>query len=192
MSHPDALRWDARYAEEGESWLRRHPRQLLRDFAYLLPACGLALDAAAGVGNNGLFLAQHGLQVVALDVSETALRMARQQAREQSLELASAVYDLAHLWLPANRFDVIVNFYFLERGTFPIYRQALKPGGVLIFETALRASEDTPNSAYYLEPGELYQAFCDWQIVFWKECQVKTRQKKFVKAMAQLVAIKPD
>jgi SAM-dependent methyltransferase len=188
VTHPDAERWNARYVADGEAWLEYQPRQLLLDHADLLPKRGLALDVAAGVANNGTYLARRGLHVVALDISKIALQLALQRASSESLPLAAAVYDLSHLWLPVDSFDVIVNFHFLERATFPVFRQALKPGGLIIFETLLRSDNNTPTPDYYLEPGELLSAFSDYEIIHWKERTIP----ETTKVTAQLVARKPD
>ena len=75
MTHLDAQRWNKRYAAEGLVWLERSPRALLLNHEHLLPNSGLALDAAAGVAANGLYLAQQGLHVIALDISETGHKL---------------------------------------------------------------------------------------------------------------------
>lgn len=187
MTHPDAKRWNARYAADAEVWLERQPRQLLLDYTHRLPKHGIALDSAAGVGNNGAFLARHGLNVIALDISLIGLQLARKRALAESLHLFAAVCDLAHLWLPADYFDLIINFHFLERTTFTEFRQALKPGGLLIFETFLRSNDDAPTPDYYLEPDELLGAYEDFEIIHWKECTIPGTTK----VTAQLVARKP-
>ena len=64
MTNSDIERWNSRYEIEGEEWLERQPRQLLRDFTHLLPRRGVALDAASGVANNSLLLAKYGLHVI--------------------------------------------------------------------------------------------------------------------------------
>jgi hypothetical protein len=186
-SCPDAERWDTRYAEEGEEWLERSPRPLLLDYAHVLPSSGLALDAASGVANNGAYLARLGLRVIALDISEIGLRLAMRRARAEDLDLSAAVYDLSTPWLPANRFDVIVNFRFLERTTFRIYRQALKSEGWLFFETFVKTAGDSDRPEYYLDAGELKQAFHDFEILHWKETKIPGSDR----ATAQLVARKP-
>lgn len=191
MSHPDALRWNARYEAEREAWLEREPRRLLRLYSHLLPKEGLALDAAAGVGTNSLFLARRGLRIIALDISLVASQMAKQRATCHSLPVFPAVYDLKDPWLPPARFDVIVNFNFLERATFSIYREALKPGGILFFETFLKINSDVADPDYYLEPGELRAAFRDFEIIHWSESSVSTQVPHLHKAKAQLIARKP-
>jgi tellurite methyltransferase len=191
MSHPDAERWNSRYAEEGEEWLERGPRKLLQDYADALPRQGLALDAAAGVANNGFFLASRGLRVIALDISEMALRLAMQRARSHALPLSAAVYDLASPWLPPDHFDVIVNFHFLKRATFDIYRNALKTSGMLFFETFVKTTEAGSHPDYYLNPGELLAAFQDFEILHWEEEGASKSQSHPSKGMARLVARKP-
>ena len=37
--------------------------------------------------------------------------------------------------LGTEKFDLIANFYFLERDLIPRIKQALKPGGLVFFET---------------------------------------------------------
>lgn len=165
MTHPDAQRWNKRYTLEGLAKIGRPPSRLLRDFAHLLPPSGLAFEAACGVGNHGLYLAQHGLRVVAMDISYTAVCMAMEQARLRNLAFAAAIWDLASPWLPQSHFDLIANFRFLERATFSVYPKALKPGGLLFFETFLGDPPPAEHPEFYLYPGELLAAFEGLEII---------------------------
>ena len=185
VSHPDARKWNHKFRQAGQSWLDNGPHPFLLEVVSTLPKDGLALDAAAGVGLNGLFLAKRGLQVIALDISEVGLRLAQQQARAQKLNMDTAVVDLSNIWLPANQFDVILNFRFLERATFSQYKRSLKPGGWLVFETFLRRETASTHPQYYLRPGELRLAFADFEINHYLE--TTGRQKN----VAQLLAQKP-
>ncbi len=191
MPHPDARRWDERYAQEKDRWLDHDPRQLLVEYAHLLPKHGLALDAASGVGVNSLFLARRGLHVIALDISEIALRLAIRQARAEGLSLSAAVYDLSSPWLPTSFFDVILNFHFLERATLPSFRRALKPGGLLFFETFMKTGGEIDQPEYYLEPGELQAAYQDFEIIHTREMLLPATENHPPRGMAQLVARKP-
>ena len=164
MPNPASARWDERYRQESDFWLERQPRKLLTDYSYLLPKHGRALDAAAGVANNGLYLAQLGLKVFALDISEYGLKLAKQRANTLEISLHAAVADLSQPWLPEEHFAVIVNFHFLERGTFPVYRQALKPGGLIFFDTFTKRTNQKDPPEYYLDPGELLGWFQDFEI----------------------------
>lgn len=191
MPHPDAQRWDDRYQSERDFWLERKPRQLLTSNAHLLPAEGRALDAACGVAINALFLAQHGLRTFALDISEYALRLAKQRARNLNLALEAAVTDLANPWLPAAHFEVIVNFHFLERGTIPVYRQALTSGGLIFFDTFSKRGERNDSPVYYLDPGELRGWFHDFEIIHYSENDLIPSVNHSKRGIAQLIARKP-
>ncbi len=192
MPHPEAQRWDERYQRESEFWLEREPRQLLTDYAHLLPNEGRALDAASGVAVNALFLAQHGLRVFALDISEYALRLAKQRANQIGISLEAAVIDLSAPWLPAAHFEVIVNFHFLERGTIPVYRQALTPGGLIFFDTYTKRSDQNDNPIYYLDAGELIGWFHDFEIIHYAEKDLDPSKNHSERGLAQLVARKPS
>ena len=191
MPHPEAQRWDARYQRESDFWLKLEPRQLLTSNAHLLPAEGRALDAACGVAINALFLAQHGLRTFALDISEYALRLAKQRARNLNLALEAAVTDLSNPWLPADYFDVILNFHFLERATIPVYRQALKPGGLIFFDTFSKRRDRNDNPVYYLDHGELKGWFHDFEIIHYAENDLLPRENHSERGLAQLIARKP-
>jgi tellurite methyltransferase len=182
-SHPDALHWNRRYEEENRSSFER-PRQFLLEHLGRLPDHGLALDAAMGLGGNAGCLLAHGLSVIGVDISDTALHHAK--ARFPTLMAAQA--DLAQFYLPENTFDVILNFFYLERRIWPAYSLALKPGGILIFETLteeMLSILPEINPKYLLSPGELFHAFQDLEVLVYREGWVES-----VRPVASLVAVK--
>ncbi len=180
-------RWNRRYLQPGCCRLGMRPSKILLDWAHLLPEHGLALDAAAGVGSNGMFLAERGLNVIATDISEVALRHAVSRARNEMLPLEAVVCDMALLQLPVNSFDVIANCFFLERATLQVYRRALKDGGVLFFETLLNTDALAVVPNYYLQRGELIHAFADFEILH-QAAGVACGENRFSE---QLIARKP-
>jgi SAM-dependent methyltransferase len=100
--------------------------------------------------------------------------------------------DLTDPWLPREYFDVILNFYYLSRPLWNTYHEALKPGGLLFFETFL--CEADMNPSHYLDSLELKKAFDDWEIIHYAEVQRASHlpdhsSKK--RRVAQLVARKP-
>jgi dihydroneopterin aldolase len=118
-----------------------HPAQFLKDHVHLLPA-GRALDVACGRGRNALFLAAQGYTVDAIDRDEQA--MADTAAAAAQRGLASVAVRAVELEDPAQppdippaRYDVVLVFFYLHRPLFPILLHALKPGGVLVYETFL-------------------------------------------------------
>lgn len=189
--HPDALKWNGRYETDGQYRQQGHPSRLLQVFVHLLPREGVVLDAAAGVGVNALFVAQQGLSVVALDISEVGLRLLRQRAAELGVKVDTAVFDLTQPYFPSNCVEAILNFRFLERAAFAAYRQALRPGGLLFFETFIHTGqEETPT--YFLEPGELQRAFADFDVIHSAETTIPGQRSGKPRHVAQLIARKPE
>jgi SAM-dependent methyltransferase len=163
MTHEDRARWDARYADydPGE---RKPPHPLLIEYADLASP-GAALDLACGLGHNALWLAARGFHpVVAADVSGVALRRCLNAAHQRGLadRLLCVQADLERFRFPPAAFDLVCVFRFLDRGLLPSIAHALKPGGLLIYQTFNRRwLDDHPDAppAYLLWPGELLEAF---------------------------------
>jgi len=189
MPKSDAERWNARYLYEERYATFAQPRPFLVKHAAYLPGSGLALDVAMGLGGNAAFLLGRGLRVVGVDISWVAVR----QAKARLPALMAVLADLTNFPLPERTFDVILNFYYLQRDLWPQYRRALRPGGVLFFETLtqeMRALQPEIDPLYLLAPGELRQAFADWEILVYREGWESARGGHR-RAVASLVARLP-
>ena len=156
--------WDARYAKNSDT---PQACQVLREFSHLLPTQGHALDLASGMGGNALLLAKHGLATSAWDLSPVGIEKLNNFATQKSLIVDGQVRDIIGNPPAVNSFDVIVVSYFLERQLFPALIAALKPSGLLYYETFVR---DKPqgvgpsNPDYLLEKNELL-ALCDGLVI---------------------------
>jgi tellurite methyltransferase len=184
----DALRWNERY-QAGVEPVFGQPRLFLIEAATYLPARGLALDVAMGQGGNAGFLIERGLSVIGIDASEVAL----QHAKARWPMLMAIVADLTRFQLPEGAFDAVLNFYYLQRDLWPAYRKALRPGGLLIFESLTRDTLiDRPdfNPDYLLAPGELRNAFADWEILEYREGSPEV-ERDSRRVVASLVARRP-
>ncbi len=188
MSISDRQRWNSRYTQEECASFER-PRGFLVQSALFLPHHGLALDAAMGLGGNAAFLLARGLRVIGVDISEVALRAARQRLPG----LAAVQADLSHFYFPENTFELIVNFYYLERSLWPSYSSALKPGGILVFETLsieMLSIHPEIDPLYLLKPGELRQAFPDLETISYRQEWITESGHR--RPVASLVARRPD
>lgn len=181
--------WDARYRAASEL---RPPSQLLdRWISGLAP--GRALDLACGTGRNALLLARHGWRVLGVDISPQALRIAQHEARRQALTLDLAAVDLQSWPLPRSGFDLVCVFRFLDRALCPGIAAALRPGGVLIYETFTVAQRSYPNGprddAFLLQPGELPALFPTLHRLH--SVEIVRQEDRHPRALAEFVGRKP-
>ena len=163
---------------------------------------GPVLDLACGTGRNGLYLLQENIPVVFADRAPTAL-----QQVQSSLE-SPACRDcrkLASLWqvdlelaqdspLAANAYGAILVFRYLHRPLLPAIRNAISPGGLLVYETFTvdQAAYGRPkNPDFLLQANELLDCFGDWTVVHSFEGVVESETSAAKQAIAQIVAVKP-
>lgn len=172
MAEDDRARWDERYAA-GDWADVDEPARILEEAEAWLAEPGLALDVACGAGRNALWLARRGFKVVAVDISWEGLQRLQRRARDEKLDIHIVLADLEDFPLAPDTFDLIVNSRFLLRSLFPVFRTALKPGGLLLFETftvdEIEVLGGDIRHAYALERGELRQAFWDFEMLLYEE-----------------------
>lgn len=129
--------WEQRYADADRVWSGRVNARLAEVAAPLSP--GRALDLGCGEGADAIWLAEHGWQVLAVDVAETALGRAATEARARNMleRIEFQRHDLSESF-PDGTFDLVSAQYLhspvhLERDA--ILRRAaasVHPGGVLL------------------------------------------------------------
>ncbi len=98
--------------------------------------------------------------------------------------------------LGSQSFDLIVVANYLHRPLFPDLRDAIRPGGTLIYETFMVGNEayGRPRSPdFLLYPDELRQAFADWDICAFEQGPVHPDGSTRPTAVKQsIVAKKPS
>jgi tellurite methyltransferase len=131
-------------------------------------------------------LAEQGYGVDLIDISRTALLRARDEAARRGLNgLNFYPFDLDAQTDLEGQYDLVCVFRYLNRDLFTRIRQAVKPGGRIIYETFnQRHKQRAPNfnPDYLLMAGELVGYFADWKLLTHLE----------ETATSRLVAIKPD
>ena len=152
------------------------PARWLVDHAHLLPETGDALDVASGSGRHAFWLAARGLTTTAVDRSATAIAGIRETAARLHLPLRAEIIDLEtdSPTLPVAAYDLIVVVHYLHRALFPALKAALRPGGILVYETFTRAQAlhgKPTNPAFLLEPGELRKLVAPLEVVAEREGQ---------------------
>jgi tellurite methyltransferase len=157
------------------------PAFWLQDHADLLPRSGHALDVACGRGRHALWLAAHGLSVLALDRNADAIREVHDAAVSTGLPIVAETRDLeaGSPSLGTAAFDVIVALHYLHRPLFPALLDALRPGGLLIYETFTRAQAlrgKPTNPDFLLEEGELWRLVQPLEIVDYREGLFEERE----------------
>jgi len=137
-------------------------------------SCGCALDVACGSGRDAVYLALRGYDVEAVDLLPDALDRAKDLARRCGVVVAVRAQDLEREpVLPTQRYDLVCVFRYLQRSLFPALRQAVRPGGHVIYETfheRNRMSGLKPHSPeHLLKAGELAQAFEGFDVLICRD-----------------------
>ena len=186
-------KWEARYRESADHPLQA--AQVLRNNAFLLPPTGEALDIACGRGGNALFLAERGLDVSAWDFAAAAIDVLQEYTAERGLSVAAQVRDVVSEPPEPASFDVITVSYFLERDLAGAIKDALRPGGLLFYETFVRAavSDNGPDDPQFrLAPNELLHLFAGLQVVDYREHARIGDLSQGQRDIATLVAMRPE
>lgn len=176
-SHERRARWDQRY-HQSDAAPRPPDAFLMEAFnAFIHPAfphAGDALDVAGGSGRHALHLAERGWRVTLTDISQAGLAKAQAAARQSGLSLRLLLGDTRQLDFGAACFDLALGFFYLDRPTLPKIARALRPGGLVIYQTFTSehrkfATFGATKPSYFLRPQELRQAFPDFELLFYEE-----------------------
>ena len=193
-SDDERERWNQKYREAPGAWLIPDPF-LPRAFSeYILPLFphgGNALDLAGGAGRHAIWLVQQDWKVTLIDISETGVEQARQNAGPLASHIHFVVDDLTRFKASQTefeaRFEVVMAFFYLERKIFSEMVKAVRPGGLLVYKTLTLAqaklADGPKNPAHLLQPGELLQLADGLRILHYQEEVAE-------KATAELVARK--
>jgi 2-polyprenyl-3-methyl-5-hydroxy-6-metoxy-1,4-benzoquinol methylase len=184
-------RWNVYYASRVNNYAtptsEDRSQPFLRHHLALLPR-GHALELAMGEGHNAIFLAQQGFSVTGIDIAAGAVERALQLSQQAGVALDAHCLDLRTTTLPADTYDVVTCFYYLQRNLFPQLMNTLKPGGMVVYETFTceQAQFGHPtNPEHLLQPNELLEFFRALRIRVYREVVVEGP-----KAVASLIGEK--
>jgi len=164
-------KWNKKYLESKH--IQSEPSEILKNY-YLLAKRGKALDVACGTGRNAIFLANKGFYVDAVDISDVAIDILKNNNEKN---INAIVADLDNYNFEENNYELVVNINFLNREIINSLKKAIKPNGIIIFETFL-ISEKRKNKQFYLEENELLRMFLDFRIIFYEEKYISQDEPK--------------
>jgi SAM-dependent methyltransferase len=144
---------------------------------------GAVLDAGCGSGENALHIASLGLQVLGVDVAETALALARERAAERGIGAEFALADAFHLERLGRRFQTVLDcglfhtFDNEERSTYAASLASVAEHGGTLY--VLCFSDGEPDTGPHpVRQEDLRAAFtpgAGWDIVTIVAERVRTR-----------------
>ncbi|SFV70027.1 tellurite resistance protein TehB [hydrothermal vent metagenome] len=159
----DKQRWNKRHVEKP---MRHNIEPILQKYIDEAQV-GEALDIACGTGRNTHFMEEKGFIVDAVDISDYALSQIKDTKNIKKFEVDLDTYNLE-----INKYDLIVNINFLSRRLMPQIKEALRDGGLVIFETFIIAHGDFTqpvNPEFLLRKNELLHAFIGLDIIYYEE-----------------------
>jgi len=196
ISDDERSRWNRKYREAPATGKSTVPDPFLqRAFSdYVLPLFphgGSALDLAGGAGRHAIWLVKQGWEVTLIDISETGVEQARQNAGPLASHIHFAVDDLTRFKASQTEFEtafeLVMAFFYLEREIFPEMLKAVRPGGLLLYKTYTLAQAKRAGGpkrpAHLLKPGELLQLAGELRVLHYQEDVAE-------RATAELVARK--
>jgi len=182
-------KWDAIYRHRED--LIPNPVEMLAQYAHLLPSQGQALDLACGLGGNAFFMAKHGLSVDAWDISDVAVE--RINNRTQANPVHASAVDVDNAAFPVEKYDVITVSRFLNRDIAPQLIAALKPNGLLFYQTFTlekAIAGGVSNPKFLLKRAELLSLFASLSPIIYHEEGAIGDLKKGIRNEAILIAQK--
>jgi SAM-dependent methyltransferase len=166
----DVRKWDRIHGAPHDK--APDPSAVLLEYQHLLPFTGDAVDLACGRGGNALLLAARGLRTEAWDISSVALEALEKLAAEAGGRIRTQCRDVAAHPPGPDSQDVIVVTRFLDRALVPHLIAALRPGGLIFYQTFVRDAvnaEGPTNPDYRLRTNELLELFRPLRIVAYRE-----------------------
>lgn len=103
------IMWNERYSEQGFAY-GTQPNDFLKANIESLTK-GKTLCLAEGEGRNAVFLAMHGFEVTAVDLSSVGLEKAQRLADENGVTIKTIVADLSDFEIEENSWDTIVSIW---------------------------------------------------------------------------------
>jgi SAM-dependent methyltransferase len=183
-------KWDTIYSNKQNSPTASY---VLTQNQHLLPKKGSALDLACGQGGNAVLLANAGLDVLAWDVSPVVIKQLHDFTALNNITINAQVRDVTILPPEANSLDVLVVSFFLDRELCKDILAALRPGGLLFYQTYCQQKVEKKgpsNPEFLLADNELLSLFSTMKVRVYREESLLGDHQQGWRNQALLVAEK--
>ena len=170
--------WDERYRKGGFEWGGKQTivAEIARDIMGKRKFKKV-LDVGCGYGRDCIYLAKKGFDVVGIDVSTEAVRLARDWANNEGLEIDFRHMDITNNSFKDFSFDTVImfnTFHFMvekvrEKTVTEIYR-ILKNGGILVqamfsrMEKGFGDGIEVEKNTFEFKPGRPVHFFSEGEI----------------------------
>ena len=142
MREEEKEEWERIYREyplEEIPWHSDEPADYLVDLLKKKKVkIGLALDVCSGAGTNAVYLAKKGFEVTGIDISQTAIKLAKKRAEEKGVSKKCEFFsgDVTEMKIPKNKYDFI-----FDRGCYHHISREDKPKFAKIISDALKGGK---------------------------------------------------
>jgi len=204
--------WNDRFAVADYIFGKEPNEFLVRECGHIDPG-GLVLCVSDGEGRNGVWLAQRGYRVHAIDVAPAALSKSRSLAAERGVEVVESYQELTESpngaifheevdiydweW-PVGKYDGVVAIFIQfvtpdhHQSVFDGLADALRPGGVLLLEgyhtrQLNYKTGGPPNLEQLYTVGLLNSSFSKMRIESLTEYDVEISEGELHKGLSALI-----
>ena len=182
------LPWDASYHNGPAPWDIGHPQPAIARLASAGGFAGPVLDVGCGTGEHAFLIASLGFPVLAVDVAETALAIAREKARENTINekkinVEFATADALHLERLGRTFQTVLDcglFHTFNAEERPAYAASLasvtEQAGTLYLLCFSDAGPDTgPHPVSLQDLKSAFMPSTGWNIATIQPDRIHTR-----------------
>ncbi len=177
---PGAKEYFDRAYTEHEKIFDGKPHANVETIVTLLPPHSSVLDLGAGNGRDAVYLAEHGAEVTAIDISSVGLELLRKKAAERGVNIKIIESNLRDFDFKDKSYDAIVCNFALHMFLRPFgpalvkkVQDHTKPGGLNAVGVLMKEGDFYPKvlnkDRFFLDPNELKELYKDWEILYYEE-----------------------
>lgn len=188
--------WDERYTDK-EYVYGKEPNDFLKDSIGFLPISGRILSLAEGEGRNGVFLANQGFDVQAIDSSIEGIKKAKRLAIENNVTFDYDQVKLEEFEFEKEPWDGIISIFAhtskkIQIMLFEKIKKNLKSGGVFLLEgynsKQLENSTGGPKSEDMMFDLEhLKSTFSDFEIIIARDINRVIHEGKYHNGSSEVI-----